>query len=95
MLLAGQAASTDEDRYLRRDLWQSQNVRIEVWLEKDALADVVADVTSNWDVSLMVSRGQSSATYLYSAAQEAKHAYEQSGAVRSKRLLRTRCSMAP
>ena len=36
-------------------------------LEKDALADVIVDVTAKWDVSLMVSRGQSSATFLHSA----------------------------
>jgi hypothetical protein len=63
-------------RNYRRDLWQSQGVRIEVWLEKDALADVVTAVTDAWDVSLMVSRGQSSATYIYSAAQAARHAFE-------------------
>ena len=31
------------------------NYRIEFWLEKDALADIVADITNAWDVSLMVS----------------------------------------
>ena len=33
-------------RSYRRDLWQRQNVRIEFWLEKDALADVITDVTA-------------------------------------------------
>jgi hypothetical protein len=55
-------------RTYRRNLWRSQNVRIEIWLEKDALADVVLRVTDPWDVSLMVSRGQSSDTYVHSAA---------------------------
>lgn len=67
-------------RSYRRDLWQSQGVRVEVWLEKDALADVIYHVTDEWDVSLMVSRGQSSATFLYAAAQEASEAFERSGA---------------
>jgi hypothetical protein len=58
-------------RAYRRDLWQRQHVRIEVWLEKEALADVVYDVTDKWDVSLMPSRGQSSATFIYSAQQAA------------------------
>jgi len=40
----------------RRNLWASQNIRIEIWLEKDALADVVIGVTNAWDVPLMVSR---------------------------------------
>jgi hypothetical protein len=64
-------------RSYRRDLWQSQDVRVEVWLEKDALADVVIDATNAWDVALMVSRGQSSATFLHSAAQAAIDAWEQ------------------
>jgi len=60
----------------RRHLWQDQDVRIEVWLEKDALADVITDVTTRWDVPLMVSRGQSSATFLWNAAQAAREAWE-------------------
>jgi hypothetical protein len=64
-------------RAYRRDLWQSQGVRIEVWLEKDALADIVTDVTDRWDVALMVSRGQSSLTFLHSAAQQADQAARQ------------------
>ncbi len=43
-----------------------------MWLEKDALADVVVDVTARWDVALMVSRGQSSATFLHAAAKQAE-----------------------
>ena len=66
-------------RGYRRDLWQSQEVRIEVWLEKDALADIVVDATARWDVPLMVSRGQSSATFLHEAAMAAKAAYEHDG----------------
>jgi hypothetical protein len=66
-------------RTYRRDLWRSQNVRLEVWLEKDALADVIADTTMAWGVPLMVSRGQSSATFLWSAAQEARRVWELAG----------------
>jgi hypothetical protein len=62
-------------RGYRRDLWQKHGMRIEIWLEKDALADVIVDVTAEWDVSLMVSRGQSSATFLYNAAQVAAEAW--------------------
>jgi hypothetical protein len=60
----------------RRDLWRSQNLRIEIWLEKDALAEVVVPVTWRWRVPLMVSRGQSSATFLHTAAMFAKAAWE-------------------
>jgi hypothetical protein len=63
-------------RTYRRNLWRSQGVRVEVWLEKDALAGVLVDVTDRWDVSLMVSRGTSSATFVYSAAEAARDAFE-------------------
>jgi hypothetical protein len=66
-------------RSYRRDLWQGQGVRIEVWLEKDALADVIVDTTTKWDVSLMVSRGQSSATFLHGAAGVAEEAFRTRG----------------
>jgi hypothetical protein len=56
-------------RAYRRNLWRSQGVRVEVWLEKDALAGVVMEATDPWDVALMVSRGQTSDTYCYTAAQ--------------------------
>jgi hypothetical protein len=62
-------------RTYRRDLWQGHDVRLEVWLEKDALADLVVDMTDRWDVPLMVSRGQSSATFLHAAAREAERAF--------------------
>jgi hypothetical protein len=68
-------------RSYRRDLWQEQDVRIEIWLEKDALADVIVDTCAAWDVSLMVSRGQSSATFLHSAAETAREAWEVTDAV--------------
>jgi len=72
-------AMTMMARTYRRDLWQAQDMRIEVWLEKDALADIVTGVTDEWDVSLMVSRGQSSATFLWRAAMAAQAAWTQMG----------------
>lgn len=63
-------------RTYRRNLWRSQDVRVEVWLEKDALASVVMEATAPWDVALMVSRGTSSATFLYDAAQAALRVWE-------------------
>lgn len=60
----------------RQNLWRSQDIRIEVWLEKDTLADVIYPVTAKWQVPLMVSRGQTSDTYAYAAAQETKAAYD-------------------
>jgi hypothetical protein len=63
-------------RTYRRNLWRSQYVRLEFWLEKDALASIVSEITFKWGVRLMVSRGQSSDTYCYRAAQEAQAAWD-------------------
>jgi hypothetical protein len=53
----------------RRALWDNQTAYVEIWTEKDALAGVLLEETDPWDVPLMVSRGFSSITYLYEAAQ--------------------------
>jgi hypothetical protein len=54
--------------FYRRDLWAEQDAYVEVWLEKDALSGVLYDVTSEWDVPLMVTRGYPSLSFLHSAA---------------------------
>ena len=41
-----------------------------MWIEKDALAGVVADVTYEFDVPLMVSRGYASLSFLYESADD-------------------------
>lgn len=53
----------------RRAVWADQPVYVEVWLEKDALAGVLFDVTAVWDVPLMVTKGYPSLSYLYEAAE--------------------------
>lgn len=53
----------------RRAIWSSQRARVEIWLEKEALAGVLYDVTSEWDVPLMVTRGYPSMSYIHSAAE--------------------------
>jgi hypothetical protein len=58
--------------YYRRDVWADQDAYVEIWLEKDALAGVLYQVTYEWDVPLMVTRGYPSLTYLYDAAQTIK-----------------------
>jgi len=45
----------------RRALWDLQECYVEVWLEKDALAGVLYEVTEAWDCPLMVTRGDSRA----------------------------------
>jgi hypothetical protein len=59
----------DSAQLYRRSVWEEQGVYVEVWLEKDALAGVLYEVTSEWDVPLMVTRGYPSLSYLYSAAE--------------------------
>jgi hypothetical protein len=56
-------------RTYRRSLWTRMPSYVEVWIEKDALAGVINEVTSRWDVPLMVTRGYASLSYLYDAAQ--------------------------
>ena len=53
----------------RRSLWADTATRVEIWLEKEALAGVLYDVTHEWDVPLYVTRGYASLTYLYGAAE--------------------------
>lgn len=53
----------------RRSVWDNQGKYVEVWLEKDALAGVVFEVTAEFDVPLMVTRGYPSLTFLHSAAE--------------------------
>src|SRR5262249_2856588 len=53
----------------RRSLWDNQELYVEVWLEKDALAGVLYPVTGQWDVPLMVTRGYPSLSFLYGAAE--------------------------
>lgn len=54
----------------RRSLWQELDERVEVWLEKDALAGVLIEVTNRFDVPLMVTRGYASLSFLHDAAEQ-------------------------
>jgi hypothetical protein len=58
-----------QTRLYRRALWDDQEYRCEVWLEKDALSGVISDVTYEWDVPLMVTRGYPSLSFLHEAAE--------------------------
>jgi hypothetical protein len=53
----------------RRSLWDESDTYVEVWLEKEALAGVLVEVTDEWDVPLMVTRGYPSMSFLHSAAE--------------------------
>ena len=49
------------------DLWADQEYRPEVWVEKDALADIVANVCEPLDVPYLVCRGYTSQTAMWEA----------------------------
>jgi hypothetical protein len=57
-------------RFYRRSALQQAGNYIEIWCEKDALAGLMWQVTSRYDVPLMVSRGMPSLTFLHGTAQE-------------------------
>jgi hypothetical protein len=53
----------------RKDLWADADCRVEIWIEKDALAGVVEEVTRKFAVPLMVARGYSSLSFLHRASE--------------------------
>ncbi len=59
-------------RSYRKDKWQNQNNYIEIWTEKDALRSVLTEITYQYDVALMVARGQLSRTAIYEASERYK-----------------------
>ena len=61
-----------QQQFYRRALWDEQASYVEVWLEKDALAGVLFDITDEWDVPLMVTRGYASLSFLHHAAKTIK-----------------------
>jgi hypothetical protein len=54
----------------RRNLWERQDTYVEVWLEKDALLGVLADITESWCVPFTSTRGYPSLSLLSRAAAE-------------------------
>jgi hypothetical protein len=51
-----------------RALWHNQDVYVEVWSEKEAIASIVSPTTDKWDVPLMIARGFASESFLWSTA---------------------------
>lgn len=56
-------------RTYRRALWNDQDAYVEIWCEKEALAGVLYEVTSEYDVPLMVVKGFPSKDFVHSAAE--------------------------
>jgi hypothetical protein len=63
-------------RFYRRSALAQSDDYVEIWSEKDALAGAMWDVTSDYDVPLMVSRGMPSITLLHGSALEIRRAAE-------------------
>lgn len=55
------------DKY-KEDLWEGQPKHLEVWVEKDALADVISRAATPFRVDFFVCRGYTSQTSLHEAA---------------------------
>lgn len=90
----------------RKSLWANADSRVEIWLEKDALAGVVYPITALCDVPLMVSRGYASLSFLHDAAEEMSQAdkpthifhfgdYDPSGVNAGEKIEQTLKEMAP
>lgn len=65
-------------KQFRIDKWFNQPTRVEVWIEKEALAGVFERVCNEHDVSFLCCRGYLSQSEMYSAAQRIKY-YKQAG----------------
>ena len=63
-------------KFYRRSALEAADDYLEIWCEKDALSGLLWEVTSDYDVPLMVSRGMPSLTFLHGTAQEIAHAEE-------------------
>lgn len=78
-LLNGQEHYTDPKQALESlaysysiDKWKTQENYVEVWVEKDALLDVVGEVAKELDVNYMSSKGYFSASSLFEASMRFK-----------------------
>lgn len=61
-------------RTYRRNLWSTQPRYIEVWVEKDAIAGIVAKSANSFGVPVFVARGFASLSSLYDAANTFRNA---------------------
>lgn len=58
------------------NLWQSQALRVEVWVEKSALLGTLARLCGQFDVGLLSCRGNPSATILHETALRIRSYYQ-------------------
>jgi hypothetical protein len=56
-------------RTYRFNLWEEQDVHVEIWAEKDAIASILLEAADPWRVQVFPFRGFPSLTSLYNAAE--------------------------
>lgn len=61
-------ALNDTVKTYRLDLMRNQDKFIEVWIEKDALSNIIYRTTQRYSIPLMVNRGYSSISAMYDAS---------------------------
>lgn len=66
-------ALQDCANFYRKDLWSNSNLRVEIWIEKSALAGVIDPVTEEYDVPLMPTGGFTSETFAYGAVEHLRN----------------------
>ena len=67
-----EAAAEHWRKAYRKNHWDSQRDYVQVWCEKDAIAGILNDITSEWGVPLLVVRGYPSETFAFEAAEDIK-----------------------
>jgi len=60
------------------DKWAEMDTYCEVWVEKDALIDIIAQVCNEWDVNCLSCRGYVSQSTMWESAIRLKHIHKQS-----------------
>ena len=60
----------------RLDRWETQENRVEVWIEKEALIGVIAEICKGLDVPYFACKGYVSASEIWRAAQRFQNLYE-------------------
>jgi hypothetical protein len=69
-------------RSFRLDRWKNQNIRVEVWVEKDAVSGIFEGVCRELDLPLLACRGYTSQSAMWRAAQRILSYGQESQAVR-------------
>jgi hypothetical protein len=67
-------AARDTAKFYRRSALRHADDYLEIWCEKEALAGIIYDAASEYDVPVIVSKGMPSLTQLYGSACWIKHA---------------------